>query len=350
MLRSKNQNRLLFWLLLAIYSTFFAEVVVGSAPLVFFKPDVLIITVPVYGLHILVLAPLIIRQGRIPCWQALYLTGLFFGLYEAYMTKVLWSPPWNPDAFSLGGVAVVDFIMLVLFWHPVMAFLVPMISAEWLLNLRPAIIPTIGEKWGLRFFNFRNLCIAGGVIGICLGAMLADPAVVLGSALSSTLVILLITWFCRKTNPGERIFMHRLLPDGRIWYVFILLLMIDYVILGLVLRPEALPPVANQSTIWVAYLVVFLLVNKARHSQPENLEEVEPGIGITVPLLSISRIAIILGILFSSALISSFLLPSIKNQVFLAVWGFGIPAGIFLFYRSVKWLFLPKKPQLHKSI
>ena len=77
-----KSQRLYFWFLLAVFSTFFAEVTIGSAPMVFWKLDGWILTVPVYGLHILVLAPIIIRPGRKPAWQAIYLTGLIFGLYE----------------------------------------------------------------------------------------------------------------------------------------------------------------------------------------------------------------------------------------------------------------------------
>ncbi|MGD0707788.1 MAG: hypothetical protein ABSA51_04985 [Anaerolineaceae bacterium] len=88
-------TRLLFWLILGLFSTFFAEVVSASSPFVFFTAFGLIGTYPIYLLHTLVLGTLVIRRGKVVSLQALYFAGGIFGLYEAYITKVLWSPPWN---------------------------------------------------------------------------------------------------------------------------------------------------------------------------------------------------------------------------------------------------------------
>ncbi|NLF50137.1 MAG: hypothetical protein GX577_03285 [Leptolinea sp.] len=339
MSNSTRSDRLLFWLLVTIFSTFFAEVTVGSAPLVFVKLEGWIFTLPVYGLHILVLAPLIIRQDRIPSWQALYLTGMLFGLYEAYMTKVLWSPPWNPEALRIGGVTVVDFIMLVLFWHPIMAFMIPLISTEWLLNLRPAIIPAIGKKWASRFLNFWNLCGASFLVGLCLGSMLGDPVIVVISILSSAVIIYFFTWHSRKTGQYELQDMTELLPAGKTWGIFTVLLMIDYVALGMGFRPEALPSIDLQVTIWMVYVIIAFLIMKARRRQPISGEKLASIISPLIPSLPLNRLAVLFGIAFITALLSSMLLSPIKNFIFLAIWGLGIPVGLFLFIKSIKWLF-----------
>ncbi|MFO7944382.1 MAG: hypothetical protein R6U51_08825 [Anaerolineales bacterium] len=63
----------------------------------------LLVVVPLYGLHILVLAHLVYRSPQ-PHFPSLIFAGMLFGLYEAYLTKVLWDPPWG-EALIIGGVA-----------------------------------------------------------------------------------------------------------------------------------------------------------------------------------------------------------------------------------------------------
>src|SRR5512138_349608 len=126
--------RMLFWLILGALSTFFAEVVCGSAPFALVDGGGLLLVLPLYGLHTLVLGTLVLgRPGRVS-FGALFLAGVLFGLYEGYITKVLWNPPWDAEAFRLGGVAVLSTLMLALFWHPFMAFIVPLFAGECLLT------------------------------------------------------------------------------------------------------------------------------------------------------------------------------------------------------------------------
>ncbi len=46
-----RRHRYLFWVLLAAYSTFFAEVVTGSTMFPFFHPWGVLVVWPLYGLH-----------------------------------------------------------------------------------------------------------------------------------------------------------------------------------------------------------------------------------------------------------------------------------------------------------
>jgi hypothetical protein len=59
----------------------------------------------------------------------LYLWGILFGLYESWVTKVLWAgyftePPLLGKVF---GFAVAENIVLLMFWHPIMAFVLPIL-------------------------------------------------------------------------------------------------------------------------------------------------------------------------------------------------------------------------------
>ncbi len=194
--------RFFFWFLLSVFSTFFAEVTIGSAPLVFFKPDGWLITFPVYGLHILALAPLVIRPGRIPAWQSLYLMGTIVGLYEAYMTKILWLPTWNPTALSLGGVAIAETLLLVFFWHPVMAFLIPLVFTERFLNLQPAVLPTLGENWAVRLSSRRFYLLIGALAGSLLGIILGDPSIAIPATMGTCAFLFLLIFLWNKINNG----------------------------------------------------------------------------------------------------------------------------------------------------
>ena len=89
-----KKHQWLFWIILAALSTFFAEVFSGSDMFPFFHPWGLLVVVPLYGLHIILLSSLVYRAGK-PRFASLVFAGMLFGLYEAYLTKVLWAPPWG---------------------------------------------------------------------------------------------------------------------------------------------------------------------------------------------------------------------------------------------------------------
>src|SRR5689334_7015492 len=88
------RTKIIFWILLGVLSVIFAEVVSYSSPSPFFDAWVMLFTYPLYTLQTLVLASLIFRKHRVS-WHILFLAGAIFGMYEAYVTKVLWNPTWG---------------------------------------------------------------------------------------------------------------------------------------------------------------------------------------------------------------------------------------------------------------
>ncbi len=85
--------------------------------------------VPVYLLHSVVLAGILSRADRVG-YPTLYLAGVVPGLYESYVTKVVWAPLGDRPVAFVGGVSVFETAGLVLFWHPVVAFLLPVTVVE----------------------------------------------------------------------------------------------------------------------------------------------------------------------------------------------------------------------------
>lgn len=105
--------RLLFWLLLSVMSVFFAEVVCGSAITGVFSVWGVLVLLPLYGIHVLLLAALAWRNGT-PTLTTLWSAGAILGLYEAYITKMLWHHTWGPLQWPVAGVSLYAFVTLVI--------------------------------------------------------------------------------------------------------------------------------------------------------------------------------------------------------------------------------------------
>jgi hypothetical protein len=115
-------QRVGFWLLLRLASTAFAEVLFPTTA--FDIATMALFAVPIYLLHSVVLAGVVYRTDRVS-YQTLYLVGVLLGLSESYVTKVVWAPLGDRPFVFVGGVSVFETAGLVLFWHPVVAFLLP---------------------------------------------------------------------------------------------------------------------------------------------------------------------------------------------------------------------------------
>lgn len=124
-------GKIVLILLLGGLSMFFAEVMSGSSILWFAQPWAWLITLPLYMFHALLLLNLaFIFKRSSPL--ALYLWGVLFGLYEAWITKVVWAGYMGqqPAAGTFLGFAIVEVPVIVLFWHPVMSFIMPILTFQ----------------------------------------------------------------------------------------------------------------------------------------------------------------------------------------------------------------------------
>ncbi len=119
-------------ILIGCLSMFIAEVFAGSSQIWILDLWSLLVTFPLYLSHVLLFLNLAMRTKRTSIPQ-LYLWGVLFGLYESWITKVLWSGypgSEGPILGLLGGIAFVEFIVLVFFWHPLLAFVIPVMVFE----------------------------------------------------------------------------------------------------------------------------------------------------------------------------------------------------------------------------
>jgi hypothetical protein len=128
-------------ILLGCLSMLYGEVYCASSTFWMISPPGsfpfgLLVTFPLYMFHSLFYLNLALRSKRTTL-PHLYFWGTLFALYEAPITKVLFSgyagstgPGWG----LVGGVAIMEFLMVVLFWHPVMSFMMPILTLQMMLQ------------------------------------------------------------------------------------------------------------------------------------------------------------------------------------------------------------------------
>lgn len=109
-----------------------AEVLSGSSPLWFINGWSLLVTTPLYLLHVVVLFSVAVIYKKTH-WLNLYALGVVLALYESWITKVLWVGYAGSDgvlAGSLFGLGIAEFLILVLWWHPMFSFILPLFAYE----------------------------------------------------------------------------------------------------------------------------------------------------------------------------------------------------------------------------
>ena len=143
---------------------FFAEALSGSSVLWFLQPWGWIVTLPLYMFHALLLLNLAMIFKR-SSLTSLYLWGVIFGLYESWITKVVWAGYMNgsPAVGTIFGFAIVEAPLIVLFWHPVMSFIMPILTFQVLSGqkkLLPGHIQILGKN-GTTWAIFTLIMIIG---------------------------------------------------------------------------------------------------------------------------------------------------------------------------------------------
>lgn len=261
------KTKLFFWFILSAYSVFFAEVVSGSYPMAFFNPfnpaDVWgwIALMPLYGLHTLVLASAVFSWGR-PKFYALFLAGAIFGLYEAYITKVLWHPGWGA-VWIVGGVAVVEIFVIALFWHPFMAFIIPLSAGEATLTGSTEIVDGM-PAWMRRWLTSRNIAIVfllfAAWAGMTHGGQAPFALHTLLSSLISAVFLLGIVYYWKRRTTGRVYSMRSLLPTPRQAVLLLLPLLAIYLLFGIGMLPNRIPGIWGQAPIWAFYVALFALL------------------------------------------------------------------------------------------
>lgn len=116
--------RLLIGLIVLICAEVFSGASLGVG---LWNPWTLVVTYWLYFAHFFFFTTLAVRTGRTSI-GSLYLWGVVFGLYESWITKVIWYGYRGDGKFIMGSIGPygVSEISMVFFFHPVMAFILPL--------------------------------------------------------------------------------------------------------------------------------------------------------------------------------------------------------------------------------
>jgi len=308
-----RRQKVLFWLILAFLSSFFAEVISGSFPYPFVNPLGLVMVVPLYGLHTLVLAFVVFRLGR-PRFSTLFIAGCIFGMYEAYITKVLWNPPWETIAeptTRLGGIAVVELGVISFCWHPFMAFIVP-VAVALALTSSPGLMeamPRRLERW-LRHKEWAFMVALAIWGGLVMGSQVDPLTAGLANVSALVVMFLLVRQFMKET--GGRFTMEQLLPDDREVMWLLGGLLIYFAVTTALMRPEALPGFGPQLIVILIYAGLFLLLKRSI-----DRGNAEGPVAPWRPTLDMDSSLTLFGIYTATAVVTSILAMLFLGPLFL---------------------------------
>ncbi|MHB1463032.1 MAG: hypothetical protein ACYC1M_17200 [Armatimonadota bacterium] len=268
----KGTLRWLFWLILSCLSVFFAEVVTGSSPTGVFSVWGVIALIPLYGLHAIILAALTHRRGT-PHVAVMVAAGAVFGLYEAYITKVAWHPYFPTPGFRLIGLDMTAMLWVILAYHPLMSFLVPVAVADALcLHTGQWRLWTPVKLRGL-LLNPKQMPWTVAILGLLTGIFNATTHPK-GNALFTAIMMLsnaafiaLLVMIWNRRSRGEMLSMKQVLPTGIGLLGMGLALEAVFLLQGSNIQVALMPALRYQISIWVLYaLFIWMFWRGSRQS------------------------------------------------------------------------------------
>jgi hypothetical protein len=255
---------------------FFAEIFSGASAnrLWFIDPWSLIVTWPLYFAHTIFFLSLAFRTKRTSMYQ-LYLWGMLFALYESWITKVLWAGYIGQDPIlgTIGGIAFLEFSTLVFFWHPFLAFIMPIMAFQVFASenkspeqIKGEIIPNhtrylIPKK---RNKLYVILFIIIGSLFLSLNSGYNIPLVI-GASLGT---VVLITLFAKLTQ-RQSFSIHSLQLGNAGLILVTVYLVLLYVVTFVILVPERIPGFLPIILMVLIYVAIILLVKFSKPIEAE---------------------------------------------------------------------------------
>ncbi|MFX1255529.1 MAG: hypothetical protein ACFFCZ_28255 [Promethearchaeota archaeon] len=269
--------------LIGTLSMLYAEVFSGASTIWFLTGWGLLVTLPLYMFHVLFYLNLAIRTHRTSIPQ-LYLWGMLFALYEAPITKVLWVGYFGevPLLGTVMGVAIMEFIVLVFFWHPLFSFVIPIVIFEiFALNTAHAnqqIIPfnhtnVLSSSRRSKIYFLALTFLAAGFVagntGVPKGIIIALLSV------GGTIFLVFIFYLLAKPKNNQN-FSIKSLYLGKLGFSLVCIYMIGlYLVTFFILRPEGIPqnPLSIGAILCCyAIFIILILITKPQSDQEVYVE------------------------------------------------------------------------------
>lgn len=246
-----------------------AEVFSGaSLKLGLWHPLTLLVTYWLYFAHFFFFATLAVRFRRTSL-PSLYLWGVLYGLYESWITKVIWYGYAGDGKFILGPIGPFGFaeISMVFLFHPAMSFILPLAIACLLcppvLQLFPELAWITGKgKWGRGVRIYLIVSFAPVMAMNCGGPLnlLANVAV------ATSCLFLLLRWArpaLAGTDGRDILVFGRRGFAGLCGYLALL-----YGVTYAVMRPDGLPSATVQLCTLAFYAVPIVALWYHRATEP----------------------------------------------------------------------------------
>ena len=162
-------NKFFFYLFFITLGTICVEVLSTNAISFIWYPWGYLI----YGLLYIFFIDYIFRK-QISSWKTIYLFGMLVGfITEAYVAKVVFFG-WPDNNFIFHGFAVKEIIMLIFFFHPLLAFLLPIWIAKNFFGL-PFAVKKSRRKWMIYLLPLYPV-IGSSSVGLVYSPKLAITA------------------------------------------------------------------------------------------------------------------------------------------------------------------------------
>jgi len=271
---SSGTRVLLARLLIGLIVFICAEVFSGaSLRLGLWNPWTILVTYWLYFAHFFFFATLAVRTGR-SSLSSLYLWGVLFGLYESWITKVVWSGYGGGGTFAMGRIGPYGFseISMVFFYHPVVSFILPLAVACLLCPPLRRFFPNLawftGKSRGARLVQVYLVLVFASVMGMNSGGPV-NLALNLSMAILLLIVLLRLARPALASSDGRSIVVFGRRGFGALCVYLPLLYGVSY----FAIRPEGLPSIPVQLFTFVFYALAIAGLGLHRRRVPPGQEK-----------------------------------------------------------------------------
>ncbi|MCB2175117.1 MAG: hypothetical protein KQH57_04880 [Actinomycetales bacterium] len=306
-----RRTRLAAVVLVTSLSIALAEVSIGSAPWGLLDPAMWVLLVPVYGTQVLLLASIVLRRNPRPTLTALWTAGVIMGLYEFYVTRVLWDAPWDSTT-PLGPVDLPTLIVVAGFHHPFVSTILPLVLAEQVLVREPRLWGLLPRR--LRSFGPRRVWGATVLVGVVAGGSHGPMGAVTVASLGLTALAIwaVVAWAARVPRVEH---LGEALPQ-RGGYLALWLVTVGFLAFFVLLAQGGDDPVSGPRQAFALGLYAVLGLVLARNLRHSN----DPGVA-TVPRSTrwwVTHVAVGVAVASVAALTTS-----TKIVALAVIWGAG---------------------------